>query len=394
MKRCLQFAALLALLAVAAAPVAAVTPACPSLLTLVEKLPDSLIFAELLAAAKGKERRRCLLQPTLPLVTLSLNMLQKYLAEAKPSSDLQAKRRLLTTADPLPAFRACPRILSPVCATDGRQFANDCVAASYGAEVACRGPCPCGATASSSSQGPVDPVMGPCPVVYAPVCGVNGRTYQSKCYAGDAKIACQGACPCGQAGRTRELLADGKCSKEYVPVCGADQVTYANACMAGDVEVACTGPCPCSQGPLLCPAIWAPVCGVDNKTYGSACAAGSTKVDCQGECPCKQAASADDVVCFSIVQPVCGTGEGRAVLAVTQRMSYAVQTAAVRQSLCAAEPVCGRDAQLRIGMSGWLPDRDDALPYMCRRRQDIHQPVLCASGRCCSGLQRRVPLPR
>ncbi|KAL4860004.1 putative L-cysteine desulfhydrase 1 [Chlorella vulgaris] len=279
MKRCLQFAALLALLAVAAAPVAAVTPACPSLLTLVEKLPDSLIFAELLAAAK----------------------------EAQPSSDLQAKRRLLTTADPLPAFRACPRILSPVCATDGRQFANDCVAASYGAEVACRGPCPCGATASSSSQGPVDPVMGPCPVVYAPVCGVNGRTYQSKCYAGDAKIACQGACPCGQAGRTRELLADGKCSKEYVPVCGADQVTYANACMAGDVEVACTGPCPCSQGPLLCPAIWAPVCGVDNKTYGSACAAGSTKVDCQGECPCKQAASADDVVCFSIVQPVCGT---------------------------------------------------------------------------------------
>lgn len=286
---------------------------------------------------------------------------------AVPSEEGTARRRLLeaAAAGNAPAFRACPRILSPVCSTDGQQYPNDCVAANRGAQVACRGPCPCGAEASSAgnSAGPVDPVMGPCPKIYSPVCGLDGQTYPSKCVAGGAEaVDCEGPCPCPAAGM-RELLADGDgeaqpCTKEYVPVCSVDGETFANRCLAGDAEiayegecravrpcpaiyapvcsadnatygsdcvaegagaeVACSGECPCPKPDAKpCPLNWAPVCGVDGATYGNDCAAGDVEIACQGECPCKgdaaegQSTDGDDAVCMTMVDPVCSMGEGR-----------------------------------------------------------------------------------
>jgi hypothetical protein len=190
-----------------------------------------------------------------------------------------AKRRLLESASVDRPFRACPRIYSPVCSVDGRQFGNDCLAASHDAKVECRGPCPCGAAIASAGPGPVDPKMGPCPEIYAPVCGVDGITYQSRCLAGgERRVACEGRCPCRAAEHaSRELLQeDGLCPTIYAPVCGADNRTYGNECAAGSVEVACAGECPCSLG--------------------------GGSIDGGGD-------AAEGVVCYDLVQPVCGTGE-------------------------------------------------------------------------------------
>ncbi|EFN57781.1 hypothetical protein CHLNCDRAFT_143123 [Chlorella variabilis] len=325
---------LLCLCLMAALASALAADCLPSLEPEIEKLPQSTIFSEIITSLA---------------------------AQAVPSEEGTARRRLLeaAAAGNAPAFRACPRILSPVCSTDGQQYPNDCVAANRGAQVACRGPCPCGAEASSAgnSAGPVDPVMGPCPKIYSPVCGLDGQTYPSKCVAGGAEaVDCEGPCPCPAAGM-RELLADGDgeaqpCTKEYVPVCSVDGETFANRCLAGDAEiayegecravrpcpaiyapvcsadnatygsdcvaegagaeVACSGECPCPKPDAKpCPLNWAPVCGVDGATYGNDCAAGDVEIACQGECPCKgdaaegQSTDGDDAVCMTMVDPVC-----------------------------------------------------------------------------------------
>eukprot|EP00494_Astrolonche_serrata_P034009 UN34278 len=121
------------------------------------------------------------------------------------------------------------------------------------------------------------PVPCVCPLIYAPVCGVDGETYSNSCEAGCNEI---------------EIASEGECEKVclcpfiFAPVCGADGNTYDNSCIADchEIEIESMGACPsCTDGILnqneigvdcggvcdecipvcACPYIMAPVCGTD-----------------------------------------------------------------------------------------------------------------------------------
>ena len=124
-----------------------------------------------------------------------------------------------------------------------------------------------------------------------PVCGVDGKTYGSACFA-EARcvpVAYKGPCrdpePCS--------MEDIECAEVDMPVCGLNGTQYKNACHAVKdcTEVAYRGPCQwlvaCKVNPEgVCPAVMEPVCGSDGKTYNNACEARKMCVQfVPGRCP-------------------------------------------------------------------------------------------------------------
>lgn len=129
--------------------------------------------------------------------------------------------------------------------------------------VECYQPCPCDD-------------FYKCPIIWNPVCGIDGITYHSICKAEDMDIACEGYCPC-------------KCPSGP-PVCTIKNITYQSFCDAekANETVDCYGPCPCQcggcglEGPDL-------KCGTDHITYLNQCEADCNyaKIKCDGVCPCE-----------------------------------------------------------------------------------------------------------
>jgi hypothetical protein len=174
-----------------------------------------------------------------------------------------------------------------------------------------------------------------CPIKDEPVCGVNGKTYQNKCFMekeGVAK-AYDGWCVGGNAkvepnipkeddpfGETEEHgflrfgsvnAGDFPCNNNYYPTCSMNGITFANLC-----RLRSKGQFPAHVGPcrsmnyvaapnVICKAspngATAPVCGNDDVTYeGTAvmeCAGATFKSNGSCQAPCG---------CTFTFKPVCG----------------------------------------------------------------------------------------
>ena len=175
---------------------------------------------------------------------------------------------------------ACAAVVAPVCGCDGKSYNSLCDAQKAGAVVAKGGAC-AGPAVACGGQHP--------PCMAGTVCEMNG-------------------CGAGATGLCAPATA-GACGSGGAPECGCDGNTWPNACfrqkagIAKDYSGACLVPtdateckigpvkpvdCPgghycrvpvgtctgkgvCIKKPVVCDKSSKPVCGCDSKTYGNVC---------------------------------------------------------------------------------------------------------------------------
>ncbi|KAI5640606.1 kazal-type serine protease inhibitor domain-containing protein [Phthorimaea operculella] len=185
----------------------------------------------------------------------------------------------------------CPLEFSPVCASDGKTYSNECqmhresCRARKQLKIVFKGQCstgvnPCaevecrhGAECRVEGGGAVCACPPPCEPILRPVCGSDSRTHDSECelrraaclLGRELKVLHAGACGSNGvcAGRVcphgGECVASGergvcrcpRCSNEFAPVCGSDGISYGNRCKLQleacrhrrDVQVLYDGPC-------------------------------------------------------------------------------------------------------------------------------------------------------
>jgi hypothetical protein len=172
--------------------------------------------------------------------------------------------------------------VSFVCGCDGKTYDNACSGGQEGVRIAAEGECECSTNEdcnegdycdgeSCGGGGTCEAKPTDCPVIFDPVCGCDGETYDSECNAESMglRIASPGPCPCADG--------DVDCCDDNTD-CAANEYCEAEAC---------AGPGTCAARPEGCPAIFDPVCGCDGMTYSNSCLAAfaGLRVEASGPCP-------------------------------------------------------------------------------------------------------------
>ncbi|KAM8993705.1 ovoinhibitor-like isoform 3-T3 [Ara ararauna] len=241
------------------------------------------------------------------------NLTKLYDGECKPEIIDCSKYPTISNEDGS-VLVSCPRILSPVCGTDGVTYDNECGICAHNGEHSthvskkhngkCRQETPeidCSQYPSRIYEGGKARIR--CPRILLPVCGTDGFTYDNEC----------GVCAHNlEHGTNVKKSHEGRCTVESTPV---DCSTYLSNAESGGAIAAC-------------PLILREICGTDGVTYSNDCLLCAHNVDfstnvakkhdgrCleevpQLDCSRYRISTLDDgrqlMACTMIYDPVCGT---------------------------------------------------------------------------------------